>query len=118
MYRWWYGYCHVCGTRITTLLRFWLSANVTDKILEQSGSFFIRVYKSSISVLFTALFATYAVGQDIERPTVDENGTIHGALTTAPMPSFLSEDIKTEFTTRLRAAKPPSLKDGLEAVRY
>lgn len=55
--------------------------------------------------------------QESQRPTIDEDGTIRGALNVAPMSSFLSEDIKAEFTRRLRAATPPSLKDGLEAVR-
>jgi monoterpene epsilon-lactone hydrolase len=48
---------------------------------------------------------------------VEEDGTIRGEISGVPMSSFLSEGIKTEFTRRLRASDPPSMIDGLEAVR-
>ncbi|MDG2244330.1 MAG: hypothetical protein P8L66_12665 [Rhodospirillaceae bacterium] len=38
----------------------------------------MRVYTTSIAVLYTALFTTPAVGQDTACPNVDGNDVIHG----------------------------------------
>lgn len=56
--------------------------------------------------------------QDAPRPTVDENGVVHGSWTTAPMSSFLSPEGKAALTARLRMPPgPSSVKDGIAAVR-
>ncbi len=77
----------------------------------------MRIYKTLVATVLAGTLAFPTFAQENARPTVDEDGTIRGALNEAPMSSFLSDEIKAEFTRRLRAATPPSLKDGLEAVR-
>ncbi|NKB43769.1 MAG: alpha/beta hydrolase fold domain-containing protein [Alphaproteobacteria bacterium] len=77
----------------------------------------MRFSNPLIAIMIVGAMATPLSAQDSARPTVDEDGTIRGSIAGVPMSSFLSEDIKAEFTRRLRMAKPPSLKDGLDAVR-
>lgn len=71
----------------------------------------------ALFVLVTSGLPSLAIAQDSSKPTVDENGTISGPAQTAPMSSFLSEEIKAEFTRRLRQTPAPSMTDGLDAVR-
>lgn len=55
--------------------------------------------------------------QERQRPAVDEAGTISDSAIAVPMSNFLSDEIRTEFTRRLREPPPISMADGLEAVR-
>ena len=56
--------------------------------------------------------------QDALHPTVDEHGTIHGSLMTAPLSIFLSAETKAALTERLRTPAGPSIaKDGIAAAR-
>lgn len=73
--------------------------------------------KSVLVALTTGVLSTLAVAQDGARPTVDADGTIRGFIPAAPMSSFLSDEIKAEYTRRLREPPSASMTDGLEAVR-
>lgn len=65
-----------------------------------------------------ALVASTAAAQDAPRPTVDENGTVHGSITTAPQSDFLSAEAKAQLTARLRMPPGPSaVRDGIAAAR-
>ena len=61
--------------------------------------------------------STSLAAQEAVRPTVEEDGTIRGSVTRVPMSSFLSEEIKAEFTRRLRDSSAPSMKDGMAEAR-
>ncbi len=77
----------------------------------------MRAFKTlSVAALF-AMVSIPALAQQGMRPVVDEDGTIRGEIAGVPMSSFLGEDIKTEFTRRLRESDPTSMTDGLDAVR-
>ena len=68
--------------------------------------------------LSSSFGATSLAAEDASRPTVDENGTVHGVLTAAPISSFLSPESKAALTERLRLPPGPSaIRDGTEAVR-
>lgn len=68
--------------------------------------------------VIAAVLTTSLAAQDAVRPTVEEDGTIRGTIASIPMSSFLSEEIKAEFTRRLRDSSPPSMKDGMaEAIK-
>lgn len=71
---------------------------------------------ASLALVVCGLSA-FAQAQEGGRPTVDEDGTIRGSLEVAPMSNFLSDDIKAEYTRRLRETPAPSMSDGLEVVR-
>ena len=78
-----------------------------------------RLFLARPTVLAAAigLWGSGAFGQEPPRPTVDPDGTVHGALTTAPLSSFLSPDAKAQLAARLRKAPAASMKDGIAAVR-
>jgi acetyl esterase/lipase len=74
--------------------------------------------RTGFAWLAGVLVAATSHAQEATRPTVDEDGTIHGALTVAPISSFLSPQAKAALTERLR--EPPgatSAKDGIDAIR-
>lgn len=77
----------------------------------------MRISTATQIVLIAVAMAAPLSAQDIARPTVDDDGTIRGSVAAVPMSNFLSEQIRDEFTRRLTESKPPSLKDGLDAVR-
>jgi len=64
-----------------------------------------------------SLISMGAIAQERTRPAVDEAGTISDTSIAVPMSGFLSDEIKAEFTRRLREPPPISMADGLEAVR-
>lgn len=70
----------------------------------------------SLALLLVAASVPVAAQQPAI-PVVEEDGTIRGEIAGVPMSNFLSADIKAEFTRRLRESDPPSMSDGLEAVR-
>lgn len=75
------------------------------------------ITNSTGAAALAALFAMSITAQAADRPIVEEDGTIRGEIAGVPMSSFLSDDIKAEYIRRLRTAAPPSMADGLDAVR-
>lgn len=73
--------------------------------------------KFVLVALAASVLSTLAQAQEVERPTVDADGTIRGSIPAAPMSNFLSDEIKAEYTRRLRETEAPSMSDGLDAVR-
>ena len=68
----------------------------------------------SALALLSAAFATALSAQEPTVPVVEEDGTIRGSISGVPMSSFLSDEIKAEFTRRVRTSSPPSMTDGLD----
>ena len=71
----------------------------------------------SALALLSAAFATALSAQEPTVPVVEEDGTIRGSISGVPMSSFLSDEIKAEFTRRVRTSSPPSMTDCLDVVR-
>lgn len=66
-------------------------------------------------VTLVVLLAAGAFAQQPEKPTVDEQGTVHGNWSSAPLSDFLSDDAKRRLTAHLR--RPPQIGTGIEATR-
>lgn len=69
------------------------------------------------SVILASLIGVPAMAQDVPRPTIDPDGTVHGNMTTAPMSSFASPEAKAALTKRLSLPPGPSQLKDLEAAR-
>jgi acetyl esterase/lipase len=70
-----------------------------------------------IAGIAAGVLAIPALAQEVLKPTVDADGTVHGNLTTAPMSSFSSPEAKSALHKRMTAPPGPSQLKGVEGQR-